>query len=195
MLISHNKSAEVVWFWCTVFTGGIADSKDGRDDVSSHVHQQRLYTTTTTSTVCYVESENSIFALQTSRMWQRSTAHTSDFNQSLSRGRISAIQIPPTDTQKSRGSGCAVCTFLFRGVMFRIKSFLPACPHGRAAAFYDETDTKVNLWIGKKTLPLICGPFSTHCSKRGKISLQPLATTVTKAADCWCIIHSHCTII
>lgn len=188
MLISHNKSAEVLWFCYTVFTGGIADSKD---DVSSHVHQQRLYTTTTTSIVCYVESENSIFALKR----ERSTAHTSDFNQSLSRGRISATQIPPTDTQKSRGSGYAVCTFLFRGVMFRIKSFLPACLHGRAAAFYDETDTKVNLRIAKKTLPLICGPFSTHCSKRGKISLQPLATTVTKAADCWCIIHSHCTII
>lgn len=97
-------------------------------------------------------------------------------------------------TKISRGSGCAVA-FLFRGVMFRIKSFWPACLHGRAAAFYDETDTRVNMWIAKKTLPLICGPFSTHCSKRGKISLQPLATTVTKAADCWCIIHSHCTII
>lgn len=191
MLISHNKSAEVVWFWCTVFTGGIAD---GKDDVSSHVHQQRLYTTTTTSIACYVESEKSIFPLKTSRMWQRSTAHTSDFNQSLSRGRTAATQTPPTDTRKSRGSGCAVA-FLFRGVMFRIKSFLPACLHGRAAAFHDETDTKVNLWIGKKTPPLTGGPFSTHCSKRGKISLQPLATPVTKAADCWCIIHSHCTII
>lgn len=61
--------------------------------------------------------------------------------------------------------------------------------------FYDETDIKLNMWIAKKTLPLICGPFSTHCSKSGKISLEPLATPVTKAADCWCIIHSHCTII
>lgn len=51
------------------------------------------------------------------------------------------------------------------------------------------------MWMAKKTPALICGPYSTHCSKRGKISLEAQATTVTKAADCWCIIHSHCTVI
>lgn len=161
--------AELLWFSYTVFPGRIADSKDSKDDVS-WVWEFNFCT----QNIKYVAEKH-----WTHQWFQPKSSlrmHACDSNPSNG---------PTNQTLRQEAAVMAQCS----------QSNHFACLHGRAAAFYDKTDTKVNMWIGKKTLPLIRGPFSTHCSKRGKISLQPLATTVTKAADCWCIIHSHCTII
>lgn len=124
----------------------------------SYTFLEELQTVKTVKTM-FRESENSIFALKTSSMWQRSTGHTGDFNQSLSCGCMSAIQIPPTDTQIKL---CAKRQRLWHNVQNKI--ILPA---------YMAEPQHFTI---KQILKWICGSAKRPCHS----SVAPSPLTVLK---------------